>query len=784
LLALGFLGAGRVTAVTEAVAQLGDTTSGAGTQPPIVFDPRMDVWFGAEDEAVDVYKEIEDRFVAEDYVVVSFQAEPEEPFGVFSRNSLSRITRLTERFLRVPGVRHVRSLTYNPWIRWGTIADDAGDEAGLLITDLVEGDPGQLSDDGIVERMVAVLGAEQAADIVGAERVQRVIGDASFEDFMGEPLLLGTIVDPLARTTAIQIQVLRPRAAEEDLEAAFGDDAITAGTAKSLWSIQMQRTSLRGIRHYLGLELGTTVPTAEFAELEAWVEKQPAGEGREQLLTELRDPSRNFMAGADGEPVRKYFEYQPDGKGGWVDRSNPADPVHAPDGWKPMPSSPEPPVEYHLGGVPVFELNFEEVGMDDSKYVPLMFLVILVCLVLAFRHVIGVVAPLLVVFLSIAGMMGFAFAKGDLLNNLTMMSPNMLTAVGIADAIHLIAAWAMFRTRIDDRRELVTEVVRVNALPVLLTSITTAIGFYSLTASDLIPVRMLGYTAGLGAIFAYLLSMTLVPAILYLVPHGGRVSEKRAWLSGMFTDARARGFVRKLVAARAPILLTSGLVFITAMVGVARIQINSDFRDMFPEENQVIVDFNWIEGELGGLGDVELVFRGAGAGAGANVDATPLDADQEARLSELSLASIVHAAGDGDALSPDEEKELSQLSAANAAWQASRIGVSPEFLAGLDAFEARIRAEMADADSPLSALSDLTSPLDILRKIHQVQNQNRAELYRVPTLSDVPEGQREASLDYDEFMEEWSLTPGQSASSLVAQYYLQYENGARPGENL
>ena len=49
---------------------------------------------------------------------------------------------------------------------------------------------------------------------------------------------------------------------------------------------------------------------------------------------------------------------------------------------------------------------------------------------------------------------------------------------------------------------------------------------------------------------------------------------------------------------------------------------------------------------------------------------------------------------------------------------------------------------------------------------------------------DVAPDRREPRLDYDEFMEEWSLTPGQNAQSLVAQYYLQYENGARPGENL
>ena len=68
--------------------------------------------------------------------------------------------------------------------------------------------------------------------------------------------------------------------------------------------------------------------------------------------------------------------------------------------------------------------------------------------------------------------------------------------------------------------------------------------------------------------------------------------------------------------------------------------------------------------------------------------------------------------------------------------------------------------------------------------MHQVQNENRATHYRVPVEGDVPEDARQTVLDYDEWGESWSLVPPQSASTLVAQYYLQYENGARPGENL
>ena len=770
------LAAQRVLERTGALAELGDTTNGSGAVPPLVFDPTFDVWFGTGDDAVKTYYGIEDRFVAEDYVMVTFEAN-DHPFGVFGPEALATISRLTSAFLTVPGVRHVRSLTYNPWIRWGTIEDEFGSEEGLLVTDLVEGDPSALTEDELLERMIAVLGAERAAAKVGAERVRAVLGpEVDFADHMGEPLLLGTIVDEAGTTTVLQVQVLRTRIGDEVLEE-IGADPGLATVLPSFHSVQRQRAALRGIEHFVRIEQGLAVPTPELAALYAWIAGLPVGPERDALELELRDPTRNFMADASGQLVRKYFEYEADGNGGFVDRSDPANLVTAAGDFEPRGLSAR---TYRFGGNPNFELNFEEVGLGDGKYVPLMFAVIALLLFIVFRGFIGVAAPLAVVFASVLGMLGFGFARGDLLNNLTMMSPNMLTAVGIADAIHIVAAWAALRSRYEDKQALIIEVLRRNALPVFLTSVTTAVGFTSLTVGKLAPVTMLGYTAGLGTVFAYLLSMTVVPAMLSLVPHGpGR--GRRSYLAEAFTVARSEKLVDSILRHRALYLSSSVVVFATAVFGLTRIEIDTDFRGMFPDDNQTMSDFSWIEDRLGGVGDVEIVFAAPEELAGAALSA----ADEE-HLADLRLRA--HGAREVPdefaALSPEERADLDRLAAEERAWNDRRIGVSTAFLTDLDAFERRIRAEMADPESDLAALTDVTSPLDILRKMHQVQHQNAASFYRVPGEGDVPAASRAPRLSFDEWTEEWSLTPAQDGKSLVAQYYLQYENGARPGENL
>ena len=773
-----YSGTGRLARFNTSLQSLGDVSNGGDRTPPVVFDSRMDIWFGAEDEAVLTYHAIENRFVAEDYLVISFE-DDETPFGVFSDQSLEAVARLTDALLAVPGVRHVRSLTSNPWIRWGQIdgaLDENGEpEEGLLISDLVEGEARLLTAEQRIERMVAVLGAAKVAERVGEDAVRAALGpDTDFADHLGEPLLLGTIIDGSGSTTALQIQVLRPRVDGRSLEAAFGTDTEGKIVAPDLFSVVSQRSAMRGIEHALREELGQVRLTPAHQELSDWIQDMPPGDERSAKASELADPTRAFMADSRGELRRKWFEFAPNGDGSLVDQADPDQPHVAEADWTPQPKS---PYRFHVGGSPYFERNFELVGMADAKYIGFMFAAIALLLALIFRNPLGVLAPMAVVVLSVAGMVGFVLAIGDLFNNMTMVSPNMLTAVGIADAIHLVAAWAALRHRSADKKAVLIEVLRRNALPVFLTSLTTTFGFLSLTVSEISPVRMLGYTAAIGTVLAWLLSMTVVPALLSLVPvprDAGQENRRRVG-ENLWAGPLSQFLVRR----RAAVLVVAGVAIILSAIGIARLEIDSDFRAMFPDSNPVMTDFRWIEARLGGVGDLEIVFEGPGAAP------EPSPAEQQ-RLSDLRVAALGadQWPDEFDPLTTAEQGELSTLAEASAAWEGRRIGISSAFLTQLDAFETRLRSEMTDLASPLHIITDLNSPLDVLRKMHQVQNESRGAFYRVPDESDVPQELRGETLDYDEWTEEWRHVPGQSAASLVAQYYLQYENGARPGENL
>ena len=121
----GFFGAG-IAKVKSFSAQVDSLKDHPPEVPPDprMFDARYDIWFDPADEGLRTYKDVEDVFVAEDAVIVAFE-DTKDPWGVFGVDALSAIARLTANIESVPYVRSVRSLTGNPWIRWGQAGPDA-----------------------------------------------------------------------------------------------------------------------------------------------------------------------------------------------------------------------------------------------------------------------------------------------------------------------------------------------------------------------------------------------------------------------------------------------------------------------------------------------------------------------------------------------------------------------------------------------------------------------------------------------------------------------------------
>jgi len=178
-----------------------------------------------------------------------------------------------------------------------------------------------------------------------------------------------------------------------------------------------------------------------------------------------------------------------------------------------------PNLEVRLTGLVVMDNAFMEASMQDmSSLTLIMFGLILFGLVVLLRSITGTISVLFIILLSIMATMGFSGWTGVLLTPVSAGSPTIVMTIVVAHAVHILVSVLQGMRDGLNKREAITESLRINIQPIFLASITTIIGFLSMHFSDVPPFHQLGNMVAVGVVFAFLLSMTVLPWMLMVLP--------------------------------------------------------------------------------------------------------------------------------------------------------------------------------------------------------------------------------------------------------------------------
>lgn len=191
-----------------------------------------------------------------------------------------------------------------------------------------------------------------------------------------------------------------------------------------------------------------------------------------------------------------------------------------------------PGVALHFtGNVMVMQAFGEAQSRDSMTIVPIMLVVMAGVLYMVMRSwtatAIAFSISCLATFLAmgVANMMGIVISAGS------APAPFIVLIVSLAYSVHLLTQFVDDCRHGASNRVAVISVVESNFFPIFLTGLTTAIGFLSMNASDAPPFHDLGNIAAVGVVVAFILSFTLTPALLEIVPiKAGRDNARTATL--------------------------------------------------------------------------------------------------------------------------------------------------------------------------------------------------------------------------------------------------------------
>ncbi|HEX9783412.1 MAG TPA: MMPL family transporter, partial [Opitutaceae bacterium] len=238
-----------------------------------------------------------------------------------------------------------------------------------------------------------------------------------------------------------------------------------------------------------------------------------------------------------------------------------------------------PGQRHHLAGLPVAEDTFgHEMFVQMGVVAPVAFMAILLLVFLLFRRAAFLVPIGMDAMFAVVWAMGLLIGTGHTVHIMSSMIPVFLMPISILDDIHILSEFFDRYRVLGDKRRALLEGMKPLYRPMLLTSVTSAVGFASLALADIPPVRVFGLFVAFGIMAAWLLSMTMVPAVVSLM------SEERLRRSLRREDAERRSFldrvlrpVERFAFGRAKMVLVLGVAFLAVgLWGVAEIRINDN----------------------------------------------------------------------------------------------------------------------------------------------------------------------------------------------------------------
>lgn len=258
---------------------------------------------------------------------------------------------------------------------------------------------------------------------------------------------------------------------------------------------------------------------------------------------------------------------------------------------------------HFVGRIVAQDVYLKNLEKEFVYFLGISFLLIIIFLWLSFRSLYGVVVPILIVIISIFWTLGIMASLNQPLDIMTVMLPTMIFISGMSDVVHFFSKYFEELSKGTERQKIYPLILKEVGFPTFLTLITTVVGFLSLLFSSIVPIRGFGIYTSVGIIIAFILSYTLLPALLYLF------TPKRL-VAVHHHDNKTYDVMRKILfwifRHQKTIVVTSCLLIILSVIGVYKIKVNNILLEDLSDTVKIKQDFMFFDKHYSGVRPLEL----------------------------------------------------------------------------------------------------------------------------------------------------------------------------------
>lgn len=231
----------------------------------------------------------------------------------------------------------------------------------------------------------------------------------------------------------------------------------------------------------------------------------------------------------------------------------------------------------------------ENLLKDQRTLVPLSVGVLFLLLVVTTRSKCGALLPMITGGASILWTVGFMGFVGIPINILTVIVPSLLIVVGATEDIHMLSEYLEGYEKKGTRGLAISYMANKVGTAVMLTGVTTFLGFASIAFNQISMLKQFGVAAAFGLLINPVVTCTLVPIVLrWFGPLTRKDADRSAPSPGSGLDVRIAAWILRLVRTHKNMVIVAMVGIVCVMGAFAtRIQINNDMLGFFKESSDI-----------------------------------------------------------------------------------------------------------------------------------------------------------------------------------------------------
>jgi predicted RND superfamily exporter protein len=265
-------------------------------------------------------------------------------------------------------------------------------------------------------------------------------------------------------------------------------------------------------------------------------------------------------------------------------------------------------LEYHMVGLPYTRSYMStQIAKELNFFMAGAILLTAISLFAFYRSWYAVVIPLVLLGVSSTVTIGLVGLFGYKLNILSALLPPIIVIIGIPPCIYILGEYYEEYKHCRHKRLAMAKTVRRLGVVTLLINLTTAMGFFTLSFTQVTILQEFGKVAFLATILSYLFTMIIIPGVFTLLPPPRDKNLK--FLEAAYVLCLVR-WADHLVMRRKVLIYGTTLVLVAvALVGISRLKAISFMVDDLPKDDAIRADIAFLEGHFKGVMPFEIVIN-------------------------------------------------------------------------------------------------------------------------------------------------------------------------------